>query len=257
MSLLVPVFLILVLPSLALSHQDTVIFDRKNPIVVAAQPHRQVRLKFDQPILSLDSTAPADCLDYKLDPDIPTMAILTGFKDKELNHLFYVTTTDEKVYTFRVQGWGTPYSLRHVKDEVEVVQAATRKHQAEREPSADERHFRAILYAMWGYGAKQVSVQEVNERVKESGFERITLLKRFDAPGYYGFTQKIESIGPRALTLHPAKIKATRGLLFAVSIDGHSPALRDGDSPYVLRPGDSALMHTVYKRKGKHRATLH
>jgi hypothetical protein len=252
----VSLLLILLLPSLALSHQDTVIFDRKNPIQIAAHPHRQVRLKFDQPILSLDSTAPADYLDYRLDPDIPTMAILTGFKTQELNHLFYVTTTDEKVYTFRIQGWGTPYSLRHVKDEVDVVQAATRKQKAEHEPSADERHFREILYAMWGYGAPRVTMQEVNQRVKETSVERITILKRFDAPGYYGFTQKIESIGPRALTIHPAKVRSS-GLLFAVSIDGHDPPLRDGESPYVLRPGCTALMHTVYKRKGRHRAALH
>jgi hypothetical protein len=256
MRVVVSLLLILLLPSPGHSHQDTVLFDRKNPIPIAAHPHRQVRLKFDQPILSLDSTAPADCLDYRLDPDIPTMAILTGFKTQELNHLFYVTTTDEKVYTFRIQGWGTPYSLRHVKDEVDVVQAAIEKKKAELEPSADERHFREILYAMWGFGAQRVTMQEVNERVKETSFERITILKRFDAPGYYGFTQKIESIGPRALTIHPAKVRSS-GFLFAVSIDGHDPALREGESPYVLRPGCTALMHTVYKRKGRHRAALH
>jgi hypothetical protein len=247
--------LILAVPVASTAFEKTILYDRKAPPLVTARPHRQVRLKFEQPVLSLDSTIPADQLKLQLDEDIATMAVLTGF-DEALDGMIYVTLTTEEVYTFWVKGRGKAFALIHVKDERELLRAAVVQQESEQSLTPDEQHFRELMYAMWGYRSSRVTMQKLDQLVKQNSLERVTILRRYDGQGYYGFTQLVEAIGPQAIEIHPAQVKSSRGLLFAVAIDGHKPALREGQSPYLLRPGMSALMHTVYQRKGGIRAQV-
>ena len=229
------------------AHEAEVWYDRQAPIVVAL-PYRQIiKIAFWEAVLEVSTTIPEEALEIRQDAHFPSMIQLANIA-KQTRGLLYVTTASGAVVHLKMQHWGRPSQKLIVKDARTEAERALARAQAQTGMGPDERAVRALWRAQWGLAPTDslVQVQAMSEILDSGPDRRVTLTKRYDTVGFYGFTQRIDNLTASAMPLHPATVRVNCPL-FSVALDGHAPALGPGDDPHRIAPGGSVLVHLTCK----------
>ncbi len=239
------------------AHEKTVFYDRQKPLKITVRPGRFVQLHFDSVIVDANSTLPAEHVMYVIPKGREHVLELEGMS-QDLNGPLYVTTADERVYRFWLVPTGHDSGKINVRDSVKEAQRAAAE-AMQKKPGVDPAmmNLRRMWYAQWGLKSPGVTVRPM--RVKsidpESGVEIVTT-HRFQTNGLYGFNQEIFNRGTRAVEFNPRAFTVPEGepRPVTVSFSRHRPGLVDNQSPYILNPGASVMLHLTYE--GVRHATI-
>jgi hypothetical protein len=229
------------------AHEVEVLYNRQDPIVVAVPYQKIVKVAFWEAVLDVSTTMAQSALEIHQDAHFPHMIQLANVA-KKTRGMIYVTTASGTVVHLKIQHWGPPRQKIIVKDAYVEAERAMQRAQAQTEMRQDERAVRALWRAQWGFLPTDplVQVREIHQ-VIESGPERqVTLTQSYDTVGFYGFTQHIQNLTREVMPLHPATIGVDCPL-FSVALDGHEPALKQGDDPHRIEPGGAVRVHLTCK----------
>jgi len=229
------------------AHEVEVLYNRLDPIVVALPYRHIVKIAFWEAVLDVSTTIPESNLEIRQDAHFPNMIQLANIA-RQTRGMLYVTTVSGAVVHLKIQHWGPPRQKLIVKDARTEADRALARAQAQTGMGPDERAVRALWRAQWGFTPTDplVQVQAIHQILESGPDRRVTLIKRYDTVGFYGFTQRIDNLTGEAMALHPATIRVDCPL-FSVALDGHAPALRPGDDPHRIAPGGSVLVHLTCK----------
>lgn len=252
-TLLTVVAFTLLVAGVAVGHELEVLFDRKDPVVVPVRYRKIVKVQFWEAVLDVSTTIPKESLDIRRDDDFHHTIKLTNIA-KKTRGMLYVTTVSGVVIHMDIRHWGNSYQLIRVKDARTEVERAVQRATETSKLSPEERAVRQLWRAQWGFPADAaVQVQDLNVLAERNDFRDVTIIKRYETVGFYGFTQKVTNRSPDVMVLHPATVELGCPL-FSVALDGHEPALKPGDDPHRIVPGGSVLVHLTCK--GARRAAI-
>lgn len=230
------------------AHEVDILYNRRDPIVVALPYRHIVKVAFWEAVLDVSTTIPESNLEIRQDAHFPAMIQLANIA-RQTRGMLYVTTASGAVVHLKIQHWGPPRQKLIVKDARTEADRALARAQAQTGMEPDERAVRALWRAQWGFTTPTdplVQVQTIHQILESGPERRVTLMKRYDTVGFYGFTQRIDNLTAAAMSLHPATVRVDCPL-FSVALDGHAPALRPGDDPHRIAPGGSVLVHLTCK----------
>jgi len=230
------------------AHEVDILYNRRDPIVVALPYRHIVKIAFWEAVLDVSTTIPESHLEIRQDAHFPNMIQLANIA-RQTRGMLYVTTASGAVVHLNIQHWGPPRQKLIVKDARTEAERALARAQAQTGMEPDERAVRALWRAQWGFTTTTdplVQVQAIHQILESGPERRVTLMKRYDTVGFYGFTQRIDNLTAAAMSLHPATVRVDCPL-FSVALDGHAPALRPGDDPHRIAPGGSVLVHLTCK----------
>ena len=230
------------------AHEVEVLYNRRDPIVVALHYRNIVKIAFWEAVLDVSTTIPESNLEIRQDAHFPSIIQLANIA-RQTRGMLYVTTASGAVVHLKIQHWGPPRQKLIVKDARTEAERALARAQAQTGMEPDERAVRALWRAQWGLTTPTdplVQVQAIHQILDSGPNRRVTLTKRYDTVGFYGFTQRIDNLTAAAMSLHPATVRVDCPL-FSVALDGHAPALRPGDDPHRIAPGGSVLVHLTCK----------
>jgi hypothetical protein len=238
----------------ATAHEVEVLFNRKDPIVVAVKYRKIVHVRFWEAVLDASTTIPTTSLDIQQDEDFANTIILTNLA-KKTHGMVYVMTASGVVVSLKIEHWGDTTQMVNVKDARTEAERAVQRANEQTQMSAEERAVRNLWRAQWGFPTDaSVQVWEMHQVIETTDAREITLVKRYETVGFYGFTQKIRNLSSDVVVMHPATIELNCPL-FSVALDGHIPALSPGDDPHRITPGGSVFVHLTCK--GARRASIH
>lgn len=243
----------LLLAGTAVGHELEVLFDRKDPVVVPVKYRKIVKVQFWEVVLDVSTTIPKESLDIRRDDDFHHTIKLTNLA-KKTRGMIYVTTVSGVVVHMDIRHWGNSHQLIMVKDARTEAERAVHRATETSKLSPEERAVRQLWRAQWGFPSDPlVQVQEMHVLAERNDFRDVTIIKRYETVGFYGFTQKVSNRSPGVMVLHPATVELGCPL-FSVGLDGHEPALKPGDDPHRIVPGGSVLVHLTCK--GARRAAI-
>lgn len=235
------------------AHEIDALFNRKDPVVVVVHYKKVAKVRFWEAVVDVSTTLPKTVLEIHKDENFPDTIQLANIA-KKTRGMIYVTTASGVVVHMDVRHWGNPTQLVNVKDGRTEAERAVQRANVQSEMSPEERAVRQLWRAQWGFPTDPVvQVQEINQVLETTAERQVTLTKRYETVGFYGFTQKIRNLTHVTLPLHPSTVRFECPL-FSVGLDGYEPHLQPGDNPHEISPGGSVLVHLTCK--GARRAKI-